>query len=47
MTRNFDNLSMSARFFFDQSTSNQGFSFSIQPFGLGRGVGADQQGIQQ
>jgi hypothetical protein len=47
LTRNFDNLSMSARFYFDQATNNSGFSFNVQPFGIGRSVNADQTGVQQ
>ncbi len=45
LTRNFDNLSMSARFYFDQSTGDQGFGFNIQPFGFGKSANADQTGI--
>jgi hypothetical protein len=41
LVRSFDTLSMSVNFYFDQATSNEGFSFSINPFGLNRSVGAN------
>jgi hypothetical protein len=47
LIRNFDTLSMSARFYFDQSTSDHGFSFSIQPFGFGKTASASQQGVDR
>jgi hypothetical protein len=45
LVRNFDTLQMSVSFYYDQATSNEGFSFSLAPFGLARAVGANQTGV--
>ena len=47
LTRNFDTLAMTVSFYFDQATSNEGFSFNINPFGVNRAVGANQTGLEQ
>ncbi len=45
LVRSFDTLQMSVSFYYDQATSNSGFSFNISPFGLSRSVGASQTGV--
>jgi hypothetical protein len=42
LIRSFDNFSISARIFYDQSTNDKGFSFSVQPFGAKSALGSDR-----
>ena len=41
LTRSFDNFSLAARVYYDQSTNDKGFSLNIQPLGE-RGIGSDR-----
>jgi LPS transport system D len=47
LNRNFDNFMLTARVFYDQSTSDKGFSVGIQPFGAHSALGSDQIAQQQ
>jgi hypothetical protein len=42
LTRNFDNLAVSLRVFYDQATNDKGVSFGLQPFGSHGGLGSNQ-----
>jgi hypothetical protein len=42
LIRRFDNFAISARVYYDQTTAEKGFSFSINPYGLSRGFGSNQ-----
>ena len=45
ITRRFDNFSAAVNVYYDQTTNNEGFSFTVNPTGLGRGLGSSQ--VQQ
>jgi hypothetical protein len=42
LIRSFDNFSASVQVYYDEASNSKGISFSVQPFGLSRGLGSNQ-----
>jgi hypothetical protein len=47
LIRKFDNFAVAVRVYYDQTTSQKGFSFNLSPYGLARGLGSTDLQPQQ
>jgi hypothetical protein len=45
LIRSMDTISFTAQIYYDQATGNKGFSFTLQPLGLGRTLSSSQPGL--